>query len=250
MTTIKTLKLLSVVFCTLTFFSCNISGSGSSKNEPAKTDTTTMKDSTISSAVATPAAPALAAPFDVAEAAYKIKSYAVWRSIFNADSTNLKAAGMENLAVGRNLIDSNEIIDVNKFDDMARLKAFSTDPKLKASMDKAGVISKPEVSYWHVIRFNPDSHQKQWVEVRHEVKNFDAWLKVYDGEGTAKRASNGLVDVVLARNVDDSNMVELVFDITDLAKAKASFSSEAKKKLMISAGLEGKPKIEFYKDAD
>lgn len=248
MRTIQILKPLSVVFFTLALFSCN--NSGSSNSTEAKTDSTTMKDTTAAAAPATPAAPALAAPFDVMEGVSKVKNYSAWRAVFDSNVANRKAAELEDLAIGRNLADSNEILVALKADDLGKAKSFLTDPKLKASMDKAGVISKPEVSYWHVIRFNSDSHQKQWVEVTHKVKNFDAWLKVYDGEGTAKRASDGLVDVVLARGVDDSNMVKLVFDITDLAKAKASMSSESKKKLMMSAGVEGKPNIEFYQDAN
>jgi hypothetical protein len=168
--------------------------------------------------------------------------------MFDADSANRQAAGLENIAIGRNMNDSNDIVLAFKADDVAKAKAFSTDPKLKDAMAKGGVISKPDFSLWHVIRFNAESHQKQWVEINHKVKNFDAWLKVYDGEGTAQRANEGMVDVALARGVDDSNMVKLVFDITDLAKAKAAISSDAKKKLMMSAGVEGKPGIEFYQD--
>jgi hypothetical protein len=234
MTTIKILKPLSVVFFALALFSCN--NSGSSSTETTKTDSTTTDTTTTVAAPAT-AAPAMVAPFDVAEVTHKVKNYATWRPIFDADSANRQAAGLENIAIGRNMNDSNDIVLAFKADDVAK------------AMAKGGVISKPDFSLWHVIRFNAESHQKQWVEINHKVKNFDAWLKVYDGEGTAQRANEGMVDVALARGVDDSNMVKLVFDITDLAKAKAAISSDAKKKLMMSAGVEGKPSIEFYQDA-
>jgi hypothetical protein len=59
-----------------------------------------------------------------------------------------------------------------------------------------------------------------------------------------------MVDRVLARNVEDPNMIHLVFAVTDMAKAKAAINSDAKKKLMKSAGVEGTPVIEFYKRAD
>ena len=248
MTTIKILKPMSVLFFSLAIFSCNNSGSS---NSEAKTDsTTTMTDTTTTATTVAPPAPSMAAPFDVEEVTHKVKNYAEWKTVFDADSDNRKAGGLENIAIGRNLSDSNEILLAFKVADVAKAKAFSTDPKLKEAMKKGGVISKPEFSIWHVIKFNPDSHEKQWVEVTHKVKNFDAWMKVYDSEGTTKRASEGMVDVALARGVDDSNMVKLVFDITDLAKAKASISSDAKKKLMMSAGVEGKPNIQFYRDPE
>jgi hypothetical protein len=73
---------------------------------------------------------------------------------------------------------------------------------------------------------------------------------VFDQEGPAQRASEGMVDVALARAVDDPNNVHIVLDITDMAKAKTALFSESKKQLMMSAGVEGKPKIEFYTSAE
>ena len=156
---------------------------------------------------------------------------------------------METLVVGRGIDSANRLIVVQKLSDIAKAKAFAADPKLKDAMTKGGVISKPDVEFFHVIRFNANSHEKQWVIVTHKVKDFDAWLKVYDGEGTATRASQGMVDVVLARGIDDPNLVQVGFDITDMAKAKAAILSEDKKKLMTSAGVTGVPVIQFYADS-
>ena len=156
---------------------------------------------------------------------------------------------MQLVVVGRGIDSANRIMVVMKVSDVAKAKAFAADPRLKEAMTKSGVISKPDIELFHVIRFNPNSHQKQWVIITHKVKDFDAWLKVYDGEGTATRASNGEVDVVLARGIDDPNLVHIVFDITDMAKAKADIYSDAKKKLMMSAGVMGMPVIQFYEDA-
>jgi len=210
-------------------------------------DTTKMADTTKKADTSKKAMhPAMAVPFDVVEVIHDVKDYSKWRPIFNADSTNRKAAGMEDIVVGRSDDKPNHILIVLKVSDMAKGKAFAADPKLKETMDKAGVVSKPEMTYFKVIRVNTESHEKQWVVVTHKVKDFDAWLKVYDGEGKDKRASEGLVDVALSRGIDDANLVQLVFDITDMAKAKAAITSDEKKKLMESAGVVGKPSIEFY----
>jgi len=58
----------------------------------------------------------------------------------------------------------------------------------------------------------------------------------------------GLADAVLARGIDP-NLVHIVFDIKDMAKAKARMKDSALKKLMTDAGVEGAPKIEFYETA-
>jgi hypothetical protein len=83
-----------------------------------------------------------------------------------------------------------------------------------------------------------------------KVKDFDAWVKMFDGEGTEKRATEGFTDAVLARGVDDPNLVHIVFDVTDMTKAKAAIASPEKKKLMMDAGVEGTPKVEFFNSAD
>ena len=236
----KNFKPLLTVCLATALFSCN--NSTEKKEEPAKAADTT----------ATAAAPVPAAftPFDVLEITHTVKDYAVWRPLFNSDSTSRKASGMEDIVVGRGLEKNNDLVVVLKVSDVQKAKAFAADPRLKAVMDKGGVISKPDAAFFHVIRFNADSKEKQWVVVTHKVKDFDAWVKVFDAEGAATRASNGMVDVVLARGIDDPSIVHLVFDIKDMAKAKARMNSPELKKIMMDAGVEGMPKIAFYTSAE
>jgi len=235
------LRLMPALVIAAIIVSCSASANKGTGDSTKMADTSKMADTTKKAMHDT-----LAAPFDVVEVTHDVKDYSKWRPIFNADSTNRKAAGLEDIVVGRGADNPNHILVVLKVSDMAKGKAFAADPKLKATMDKAGVISKPDMAYFHVIRINNKSNEKQWVVVTHKVKDFDAWVKVYDGEGKEKRASEGMVDVALSRGMDDPNLVQLVFDITDMAKAKAAITSDEKKKLMASAGVIGKPVIEFY----
>ena len=189
-------------------------------------------------------------PFDIVVRSSTVKDYTNWRSLFNTDSTKRKANGMELIVVGRGIEKNNDLVVVLKVSDVQKAKVFFADPRLKPIMEKAGVISKPNSEFFHVVRFNADSKEKQWVTITHKVKDFDTWLKVYDGEGTATRATYGLVDVALARGIDDPNLVHIVFDIKDMAKAKNRMNDPALKKLMMDAGVEGAPKIEFYTMAE
>ena len=235
------LKLLLTVGLAAALFSCN-------NNSEKKDDQTTVKDTAVA---ATPApAPAAFTPFDIVEIAHKVKDYDKWRPAFNTDSTARRASGLKDIVVGRSMDDPNNLLVVLEASDVQKAKAFAADPRLKDVMEKNGVSSKPDVAYYHVVRFNPDSKEKKWVRIIHKVKDYDTWLKAFDGEGTAAREAQGLYDVALARGIDDPSMVYIVFDIKDLEKAKASIMSEEKKKLMTSAGVEGKPKIEFYTSAD
>ena len=131
---------------------------------------------------------------------------------------------------------------------MEKAKAFATSPDLKEAMKKSGVVGAPTVDFMEVIRNDSSKiDQQERVLISHKVKDFAAWLKVYDEEGKAKRLENGLMDRALGRGVDDSNMVYIAFAITDMAKAKTRMNSPELKKLMTDAGVTGPPKIFMYR---
>jgi hypothetical protein len=242
MTTInKVFKPLLTLGIVAALVSCN-------NNTVQKKETQAKADSAVSQTAE--AVPAAFTPFDIVEISHTVKDYSRWRPLFNSDSTARKASGMEEIVIGRGSDKANNLLVTLKVSDVQKAKAFTADPRLKEVMQKGGVISKPNVDFFHVIRFNPDSKEKQWVLVTHKVKDFDAWLKVFDNEGTASRAGQGLIDVALARGIEDPDVVQIVFDIRDMAKAKASIFSEEKKKLMVGAGVLGAPKIEFFTTAE
>jgi hypothetical protein len=115
-------------------------------------------------------------------------------------------------------------------------------------MKAAGVISQPGFSYAEIIRSNDSATEiTNRVGIAHHVKDFSAWLKVFDVEGPATRAANGMIDSYIARSLVDSNMVYLSFVVTDMAKAKARGASPELKKLMNDAGVDSPPTIRWYR---
>jgi len=187
-------------------------------------------------------------PFKVIVIKHKVADYDKWRKGYDAHDSVRQAYGISHYVIGRGMDDRNTVIVIDKMNDVTKAKEFSAMPSLKEAMKKAGVIGSPEFAYYEVIR-NDDSkiNLKDRIMVTHRVKDFDAWLKVYDAEGVAKRMEEGLIDRGMARSIDDPNMVTLVFAISDMEKAKAAINSEEKKKLMTEAGVEGSPKMFYYK---
>ncbi|MFE3847656.1 hypothetical protein ACFX5D_06715 [Flavobacterium sp. LB3P45] len=234
----KFLKPVLIVFLVASFLSCK-----NKKTEKIETEETMPKD--------TATAVAVFEPFKVMVIKHKVADYDKWRKEYDAHDSIRTAYAISHYMVGRGTDDANKIVTATKFIDLQKAKDFSALPYLKEAMKKAGVISKPEFSYYEVIR-NDDTpiDQKDRVMVTHKVKDFDVWLKVYDAEGTAKRMEEGFIDRGLARGIDDPNMVTVVFAITDMKKAKENIKSEAKKKLMVDAGVVGTPEIFFYKVMD
>lgn len=190
-------------------------------------------------------------PFKVIVIKHKVADYDKWRKEYDAHDSVRQAYGISHYVIGRGMDDRNTVMVIDKMNDVMKAKEFSAMPSLKEAMKKAGVTGSPEFAYYEVIR-NDESkiNLKDRLMVTHRVKDFDAWVKVYDAEGVAKRMEEGLIDRGMARSVDDPNMVTLVFAISDMDKAKASINSEEKKKLMTEAGVEGAPQMFYYKLED
>jgi hypothetical protein len=127
---------LPAIIMVTALFSCGGSATKKSGDSTANSGSDSSKKNAMSAAVAT--------PFDVVDITHTIKDYAKWRPLFDADSVNRKAAGMQDLAVGRGVDSTNSILVALKISDLAKAKAMAANPKLKETMDKSGVISKPD----------------------------------------------------------------------------------------------------------
>ncbi|MBK9981874.1 MAG: hypothetical protein IPP15_05530 [Saprospiraceae bacterium] len=188
----------------------------------------------------------LATPYNIMMVRHGVSDYATFKTVYMAHDSVRKAYGLESLAVGRGMDDPNMIIVMNKISDVQKAKDFAASPSLKEAMMKAGITGPPTVEFMNVIRDDTTSiPQNDRVMVSHHVKDFDAWVKVYDAEGKATRAANGIVDRGMARGIDDPNMVYLLFAVTDMAKANARMQSEELKKVMTDAGVDSAPS--FFK---
>ncbi len=245
MTSIKKflLPVMSTCFAFI-LFSCNNDGE---KKEEVKAEETAKMDT---AKVEQPAA-VVFTPFKIIMIKHTVADFEKWKAGYLAHDSMRKVYGIAHYRFGRGIDNPNMVVVIDKVDDIRKAKDFTALPDLKTVMQKAGVTGKPEFSFSEVV-WNEDKpiDQKDRVMVSHKVKDYDAWKKVYDSEGSAKRMENGLIDRGLARGVDDPNMVYIVFAISDMAKAKARINSEELKKIMTDAGVTGPPQIFFYKIVD
>ena len=233
----KRLPILSVLALAVFLFSC---GSGSEETKTA--------DTTAAVAPAPEPAKPVFTPFKVVMIQHHVKNFDKWEAGYLAGDSIRKVYGIEHWVIGRDMKDSNLVYIVDKTDDMEKAQTFSKLPALAAAMKKAGVTDKPGFSYAEMIRGDDSPVEtSDRLGVAHHVKDFAAWVKVFDAEGPATRAANGMVDRGLARGLVDSNMVYITFAITDMAKAKARFTSPELKKIMTDAGVDSPPTARWYK---
>jgi len=188
-------------------------------------------------------------PFNVLVIRHTVADYNVWKPFFDADSTNRNAAGLHLLGLSRGIENQNEVEIPFMIEDVQKAKAFTTNPVLKDVMQKGGVTSAPSILFIKVIRMSETMKTPgDYAEVTLKIKDFDSWIKVFDGEGADMRVKDGLQDGVLAQGIDDPQLVYLVFKITDLDQAKAAMTNPARKKLMQKSGVIGEPEIFFGRD--
>lgn len=235
----KRLSSLLVISLAALFFSCS---NGATKEETKAADTT--------AAVTPPPAPEKPAftPYKILMVQHKVKNFAKWEAAYLAHDSVRKAYGITSGVIGRDLKDTNLVYVADKMDDYEKAQTFAKLPALKDAMMKAGVVDKPGFSYAEMVRADESPIETNLrLGVAHHVKDFAAWLKVFDSEGGATRASFGLIDRGLARSLVDSNMVYITFAVTDTAKARARVKSPELKKIMTDAGVDSPPTTRWYK---
>lgn len=74
--------------------------------------------------------------------------------------------------------------------------------------------------------------------VRVTVRDFDNWRRVYEANLPARQMA-GLKELNLWRNADSPDEVVLLFEIADMAKAKAYISSPELKDKLEAGGVIG-----------
>ena len=217
--------------------------------EEKKTDATTT-DTTTAKAPETPPTPTptpAAKPGNVLTILHKVANFAKWKPKYEAHDSVRRSHGLTNYVLGRGLNDSNMVLIVLKMDDVNKAKELAASAGMKETMQKAGVIGKPTFSYLEVVMDdNSTIEQNTRLMMKHHVKDWDAWKKVFDSHKSA-RMDAGLIDRALGHDIDDNHMVSMVFAVTDMQKAKAFMNSADLKAKMKEAGVDGPPTSFFYK---
>ena len=226
------IKLLSVLLFTI-FVSCN------SATDPK--DSKAAEDSSVAAKVNPPQT--LKEEMFIK---HKVANYAKWKPVYDADSNIRLANGLHDHIVARGDQDSNMVMVIFYMDDVTKAKTLAADPRLKEVMQKAGVTGAPEIDYVHrVMNDSSKTDQTARAMIKHKVKDWDAWKKVFDDDKQA-RMDAGLSDRMVGYAVGDSHMVSIILVVNDAAKAKAFMNDKRLADKMKSGGVEGPPSIFFY----
>lgn len=76
--------------------------------------------------------------------------------------------------------------------------------------------------------------------IRHKVQDFDKWKPAYDSHQQAHAAA-GLKERHWWHNIDDPNEIGLLFEVSEMDKAKAFVDSKELNERMTAAGVTATP---------
>jgi quinol monooxygenase YgiN len=76
---------------------------------------------------------------------HELTDYTAWRKVYDDFDATRREMGVTGQAVYQSVYNPNDVMVTHDFDDADKAKAFAASPKLKATMDKAGVKGAPQI---------------------------------------------------------------------------------------------------------
>ena len=229
----KHFRFVHFVFGLSLLFLISCGGGGSEKTSAA--DSTAMADSAAKAEKAAAEAKAMSTIVTTTQyfvvVTHKVANYAKWFAAYEGHDSARLASGLHNYVIGRGVMkDSNTVLVALKADDTSKAKAFAMNPGMKKTMQKAGVVGAPTISFTtSVWQDTANIDSKIRSRSTFMVKDWDVWVKTFQ-DGKQQRMDNGLVDRNVSHDLDNNKKVYLVLAVTDTAKAMAYWKSDALKK--------------------
>lgn len=84
--------------------------------------------------------------------------------------------------------------------------------------------------------------------IRHRVRDYNAWRKVYDSVGEMQK-SGGVTEESVYQSKDDPNDVLVLHMFNSVEEAERFIASPDLRDAMGRAGVEGAPRVEIFEDA-
>ena len=78
---------------------------------------------------------------------HKVADFAKWKKSYNTHAPSRKQAGLKEAGLWRNQQDASEVFILFKAASLAKAKKFAGSEDLKAAMQTAGVVDKPDLYF-------------------------------------------------------------------------------------------------------
>jgi quinol monooxygenase YgiN len=86
---------------------------------------------------------------------HKVADYAKWKPVYDGHAATRKASGSKGAHLFRNADNLNEIVLLFEWDDLSNARRFAQSEDLMKTMQKAGVIGKPDIYFLDKLEQTP-----------------------------------------------------------------------------------------------
>ena len=179
---------------------------------------------------------------------HDVTDYAAWRKGYDSFDATRRKLGVTAQAVYQGADSPNDVTATHDFKTLEQAKAFMASAELKAAMQNAGVKGAPQIWIGAATAGGTGKASDVRMFVRHEVADYAAWRKAYDGLGSSRR-KQGVTGQAVYQGAENPNDVTVTHDFRSLEKAKAFAASAGLKTAMEHAGVKGAPQIWFASHA-
>ena len=175
---------------------------------------------------------------------HECEDFNTWKTGYDADAPNRKAAGLADLMIVRGDTNSNLVALLFGVSDMSKAKAMVASDGLRDAMQRAGVVGAPTI-HFRRGEFAPRD-AAHYLTLNCKVSGIDTFRNGYAMDKADRQAAS-LTDLGLMQNIDDDNDLLLVWSIDDMAKATGFLNSPKLAEHQVkNAGLVGEPVARFW----
>lgn len=182
---------------------------------------------------------------------HEVRDYAIWRQVHDQLSSVRDQWGITDAYLMQGADEDSVVWMMMKAPDAEAAHNFMVDPNLARAMETEGVegeVYRAILAPGYRNSFNPEDFPNRII-VQHDVREFDAWKRVFDGHvGSRERA--GLVDLFVSYPIDDTLDVHMMFGVTDDVALSEYMSSAPLRAAMRLSGVVGEPKAYFVRTAE
>jgi hypothetical protein len=177
---------------------------------------------------------------------HTVKDFDRWKQAFDDHQPAREAAGILGHHINRSEDDPNVISIYLAVSDLEQARAFSETDDLRRTMETAGVVGPPQVSWMTPVR-----EQIVWEGehpaclVKHRVDDFDRWLKEYDAVDEMRRAK-GIIGHAANRSRDDESMAIVYHQADAFSTLRTFLGSSDLANAMEDGGVISEPEITFH----
>jgi hypothetical protein len=160
-----------------------------------------------------------------------------WKSVYDDDAGNRKAAGLTDLLLARQADKPNVIALVFAVSDLAKARAMASSPAMHEKMKMAGIIGTPDMHY-RTGEFAPRK-AANYLSLNCRIRDLETFRKGYAMDKNERKSAT-LSDVGLAVDLGDANDLLLLWSFDDKAKVQAFLASPKLAEHQVkNAGVEG-----------